>query len=152
MRSIWSGMAGALALTAAYQTVSRLRSDAPRMDRLGREALGKLAAKAGLRLDPGGRRMQAAILVGDLLANGLYYSLVARLKHRWRGGVLLGSAAGLGAIVLPGPLGLTAAYATRTWPTSLAAFAMYLLGGLVAAGTARGPVHSPRQTTPRPSR
>ncbi|MEZ4552815.1 MAG: hypothetical protein AB7L91_13125 [Dehalococcoidia bacterium] len=134
MKSLWSGMAGALALTAAHQAVNRLRGDAPRMDLLGSEVLAKLAAKAGVRVSPRGRGVRVVALVGDLLANGLFYSLAGRTRHRWRGGLLLGSAAGAGAVLLPGPLGLTAAYATRTRVTSLTAFGLYFLGGVVAAG------------------
>ena len=53
-------------------------------------------------------------MVGDVLSNGLYYSLVGGGRHTVRRGLLLGLAAGVGGVALPGPMGLGEAPSGRT--------------------------------------
>ncbi|WP_317172766.1 hypothetical protein [Hymenobacter sp. HDW8] len=76
-------------------------------------------------------------MAGDLLSNGLYYSLVGTGKNAWQRGLVLGLAAGIGGVVLPGPMGLGEAPSNRTPQTKLMTVAWYLIGGLAAAGVAR---------------
>jgi hypothetical protein len=53
-------------------------------------------------------------------------------------GLLLGLTAGLGAVFLPGPLGLGTGPSRRTPRTAVMTVAWYALGGLVAAAVYRG--------------
>lgn len=132
------GLAGALAVTAVHQAAkAAIPSTAPRMDVLGRRAIAKGIRAAGGH-PPDEDRLQAMALVGELVSNGLYYALVATNGGRsaWLKGTLLGSSAGIGAVVLPPYLGLGSAPSGRTPQTKVMAFLWYLLGGLAAAGVA----------------
>jgi hypothetical protein len=73
-------------------------------------------------------------LVGDLISNTVYYSLVGAGEgaHARRRGAVLGLAAGIGAIVLPGPLGLGRGPSRRTVATQMMTIGWYLAGGLIA--------------------
>ncbi|RZK31757.1 MAG: hypothetical protein EOO63_03310, partial [Hymenobacter sp.] len=106
LSSLAAGFAGAIALTALHETARRLRpADAPRMDVLGERGLRKLLGLADLP-QPDSDTAYAATMLGDIVSNGLYYSLVGSSRHSLRRGVLLGAAAGVGGVVLPGPMGL----------------------------------------------
>ena len=136
-RALGNGFAGAVALTLVHETVRRLRPhDAPLMDVLGMRGLRKLLGKADAP-QPDEPTAYALTLAGDLLSNGFYYSLVGTGRHAWARGAALGLAAGVGGVVLPGPLGLGEAPSNRTPQTKAMTVAWYLLGGLVAAGVAR---------------
>ncbi len=136
--SLAAGLAGALALTALHETVRRLRpQDAPRMDVLGERGLRKL-----LRLEdlpqPDHETVYSATMLGDVLTNGLYYSLVGSGRHSLGRGVGLGVLAGVGGVLLPGPLGLGTAPSRRTPQTEAMTIAWYTIGGLVAGLVGRG--------------
>lgn len=73
-----------------------------------------------------------ATMAGDVLSNGLYYTLVGSGRHSLGRGLLLGVAAGVGGVVLPGPLGLGEAPSNRTPQTQAMTVAWYTLGGLAA--------------------
>jgi hypothetical protein len=135
--SLAAGFAGALALTALHETVRRLRpADAPRMDVLGMRGLRKLLRKAEAP-QPDDDTLFDATMVGDVLSNGLYYSLVGSGRHAVRRGLLLGLAAGVGGVALPGPMGLGEAPSGRTPQTKLMTVAWYTAGGLVAGAVAQ---------------
>ncbi|MDO7850997.1 hypothetical protein [Hymenobacter convexus] len=135
--SLAAGFAGALALTALHETVRRLRpEDAPRMDVLGMRGLRKLLGKADAP-QPDDDTLFNLTMAGDVLSNGLYYTLVGSGKHAVRRGLLLGVAAGVGGVVLPGPLGLGEAPSNRTPQTQAMTVAWYMAGGLVAGAVAR---------------
>jgi hypothetical protein len=102
------------------------------------DVLGRRAIAAGVRAvggDPPSRaQLQGAALAGDLVSNAAYYSLVGLGGADGavaRGG-LLGVVAGLGAVFLPGPLGLGTGPSRRTPQTAAMTVAWYTLGGLVA--------------------
>jgi hypothetical protein len=50
-------------------------------------------------------------------------------------GTALGLAAGIGAVALPGPMGLGSEPSTRTPQTTALTIGLYLLGGVVAGAT-----------------
>ncbi|WP_400192467.1 hypothetical protein [Hymenobacter sp. B81] len=135
-QSLISGLAGAVALTLVHQAARRLTPDAPRMDVLGMRGLRKLLAAADAP-QPDQPTLYNATMAGDLLSNGLYYSLVGSGEDAWWRGAALGIAAGAGGVLLPGPLGLGDGPSNRTPQTSLMTVAWYTLGGLVAAGVSR---------------
>jgi hypothetical protein len=139
-----SGLAGAAALTAVHETARRRMRNAPRMDVIGMRALGRTMERVGMRRPPR-RRLFLGTLAGDIASNAAWYSLVGlgRPSHVWRRGLLLGLAAGVGAVVLPPMLGLGRSPGTRTPKTQALTVAWYVAGGLAAAAAAR--VGSPRR-------
>jgi hypothetical protein len=135
--SLTAGLAGAVVLTAIHETVRRLRpADAPRMDVLGMRGLRKLLHKADAP-QPDDDTLFDVTMAGDVLSNSLYYSMLGSGRHTLRRGLLLGLAAGVGGVVLPGPLGLGEAPSARTPQTKLMTVAWYTAGGLVAGAVAR---------------
>ena len=126
------GFAGALALTLVHETARRLRpEDAPRMDVLGMRGLRKLLGKADAPV-PDHDTLFNLTMAGDILSNGLYYSLIDTGKQALPQGLLFGLAAGIGGVLLPGPLGLGTAPSGRTPQTKAMTIAWYTLGGVVA--------------------
>jgi hypothetical protein len=135
--SLAAGLAGALALNALHETVRRRRpADAPRMDLLGMQGLRRVLAKADLP-QPDHDTLFKLTMAGDIVSNALYYSLLGSGKHSVARGALLGLAAGVGGVVLPGPLGLDEAPSNRTPQTRVMTIAWYTVGGLVAGAVAR---------------
>jgi hypothetical protein len=131
--ALFSGLAGASTLTTIHQAAQRLLPNAPRMDVLGMRAIAR-SLRAVDQAPPPGQQLYEVTLVGDLLANSLYYSLVGvgRPQGAPARGAGLGLLAGLGAVALPGPLGLGQAPSNRTPATTVMTIAWYLLGGLAA--------------------
>ena len=127
------GLAGAVVLTAVHETMRRFVPNAPRMDVLGMRAIEKLMTKADAEPPQDDDKLHNLALAGDVVSNSLYYSLAGTGKNAWWRGAALGAAAGLGAVYLPGPLGLGEAPSNRTTQTQLMTVGYYLMGGLVAA-------------------
>jgi hypothetical protein len=139
--SLAAGFAGAVALTALHEVARRLRPhDAPRMDVLGERGLRKLLHLADLP-QPSEGVAYSATMLGDILSNGFYYSLVGSGPRSLSRGLLLGAAAGVGGVVLPGPLGLGEAPSNRTPQTQAMTVAWYTVGGLVAGAVAQALRH-----------
>ena len=136
LKALGSGLVGACALTLIHETARRFIDDAPRMDVLGMRAVAKTMRAA--RFEPPVQLHEAA-LVGDLVSNSLYYSLVGAGSRReaLRNGALLGLAAGLGAVYLPEPLGLGRQPTEDSPQTQLMTVAWYLVGGLAAGAAYR---------------
>lgn len=128
------GLAGAAAITLIHETMKKIVPNAPRMDLLGMNALSK-----GLRYinakTPDERELYRWTLAGDLVSNALYYSVAGATSksHPLVRGALLGLAAGVGAVLLPKPMGLNEKYSSRTKQTSMMTIGLYVAGGLVAA-------------------
>lgn len=137
LRSLYAGLAGALALTAIHETVRRLRpEDAPRMDLLGMRALTQGFRAAGASPPPA-PELYRLTLAADVVSNALYFALAGTGKAAPRRGLLLGVAAGAGGVLLPGPLGLGEAPSNRTPQTQAMTVAWYTIGGLVAGAAGR---------------
>lgn len=137
MNALASGFVGAAALTAVHQVGRRVIPDPPRMDIVGMRALERLLRFAGIEA-PEPPRLYNLTMAGDLLSNGVYYSAVGRGDEAWPRAVLLGLAAGIGAVALPEPLGLGKPPHVERLRTKLLTVAWYLTGALVAAAVARG--------------
>ena len=133
-KSILSGLIGASTLTVLHETARRVIPQAPRMDLLGMRAISKSLRALGEQ-PPERRRLHRVALIGDLIANSLYYSLVGmgRKENVFRRGAGLGLAAGLGGVMLPEPLGLGGAPSGRTPATKVMTVGWYLAGALAAA-------------------
>jgi hypothetical protein len=137
LRALGSGLAGACALTLVHQAARRITDKAPRADILGMRALAKTIRATG-RQSPPDDQLYPWTLAGDLVSNSLYYSLVGTGggPATWLRGTALGLGAGIGALALPGPMGLGSRPTNRTVATQVMTVAWYLLGGLAAAGVA----------------
>lgn len=134
LQALGSGLAGALTLTAVHETARRELPNAPRMDVLGMRAIARSLMAMGQE-PPADGKLHDLALVGDVVSNSLYYSLVGLGPREgvWVRGAALGLAAGIGAVVLPKPLGLGNAPSNRTGQTTAMTIGWYLLGGLAAA-------------------
>lgn len=130
-----SGLLGAVALTVLHESARRLIPDAPRADILGMRAIKKGMDAVGEE-PPGDEELHDWALGGDLLSNTLYYSLIglAKPKDALLTGAALGLAAGVGAVGLPGPMGLGTTPTQRNPATAAMTIGWYLVGGLVTAG------------------
>jgi hypothetical protein len=132
--SALAGVAGASALTAVHQAARGVTAYAPRMDVLGARAVRATHEKLGLshRSD---RVVERQALAGDLVANAAYYALVGAggRGSLWLRGIGLGLVAGLGAIMLPGRIGLGDPPHAGRLDTQAMTVAWYVLGGLTAA-------------------
>jgi hypothetical protein len=134
IHAIEGGVAGAVALTLVHESIRKVIPQAPRMDLLGMNAISKGLRLAGART-PSERKLYTATLVGDLFSNALYYSFagIGKRDNVMTRGALLGLAAGLGAVLLPEPLGLNPRHSNRSVQTQLMTVGLYVIGGIVAA-------------------
>ena len=85
LTSLAVGFLDAVARTVLHETARHLRPQhAPRMDVRGMRGLRELFGKADL-LQPDDETMFDLTMAGDVLNNGLYYSLVGGGRHavRW---------------------------------------------------------------------
>ena len=143
--ALGSGLAGAATMTLLHETVKRIVPAAPRMDLLGMNALSKVIRNSG-KNPPPQNKLYAMTLAGDILSNSIYYSLAGIGKEKSavaRGGIL-GLAAGLGAVLLPKPLGLEEDYSNRSTSTKIMTVGLYLAGGLITAAVLRA-LHKRRE-------
>ncbi len=104
--SLLSGLAGSLALTIFHESLRKNINAAPRMDKLGRQALSKVLLASGSEVPPA-EDLQKYALGGDIIGNTAYYSMVGiKPKYSLLTGAVLGLSAGIGALTLPGKMGL----------------------------------------------
>ncbi len=129
------GVAGAAAVTLIHEAVKRIVPNAPRLDLLGMNALRKGMKAVGADT-PSERKLYTLSLTGDLLSNAIFYSFagIGKKENALLKGAVLGLAAGVGAVLLPQPLGLQSKYSGRTVEMKLMTIGLYVAGGLIAAG------------------
>lgn len=133
-KALLSGFIGACTVSLINESVRQFVKDAPRLDVLGKRAVGIPMMESGMQ-PPRGKDLYWYTLGGDLLLNGLYFSLVGikGAEKAFQTGTGLGMAAGVGAVVLPGKMGLGDEMTARTSQTEIMTVAWYLAGGLAAA-------------------
>lgn len=132
--SIISGLAGALALTLLHELLKKNVTAAPRMDKLGQQGLAKVLSASGSEIPPADD-LQKLALGGDIIGNSMYYSMVGiKPKYSLLTGAAIGLSAGIGAVALPGKIGLNEQYSNATNKTQFLTILLYLTGGLVAGG------------------
>lgn len=138
LTALGGGLAGAATVTLIHESVKRLVPQAPRMDLLGMNAISKGLRLAGKPV-PSQQKLFTWALAGDLVSNALYYSMagIGREKNIWVRSSLLGLAAGIGAVALPGPMGLNGKHSNRTLATSLMTVGLYVAGSIVTAAIIR---------------
>jgi hypothetical protein len=137
-KALGAGLTGAVVLTVAHEALRRMRSDAPRMDVVGKRALKRVWRRFGAR-PPSGSRMYGASLAADLLSNTAYYAafLLGRPNRPWIRQSAAGLIAGVGALVLPPIIGLGFAPKSYRRSNRFLTIGLYLLGGLTAAAAYR---------------
>ncbi len=138
LRALGPGLLGSVSVTLIHEGARRVLKHPPRMDVLGKRSLKKGFRWLGLR-PAHGRRLHRQALMGDIISNSLFYSLVAmgRPRRPYVRGAILGTLAGVGAVVLPPFLGLGRRPSRARTSTALLTVAWYLLGGLSAARATR---------------
>lgn len=124
-KALASGLAGACAVTLMNETIRQFDEEAPRLDLLGMRALAEVVSPDNLR---------TKALVGDIASNTLYYSMIAAAPAEQAPmcGATLGLGAGLGAVLLPGPIGLGDDATNRSTKTRVLSVAYYTTAGLLA--------------------
>jgi hypothetical protein len=136
INNLIDGLAGAAALNILHQAVKTFDHDAPRVDLVGEEALTTSMESFNLT-PPTGNSLFVDALIGGILSNGIYYSMIGfgKKKNLLLRGAAIGLAAGIGALTLTKPLGLNDAPLNRTDKTKLLTVAWYTFGGVVTAFT-----------------
>ncbi len=130
--SIISGLAGAAAITLLHEILKRTITNAPRMDKMGRQGVAKIISATGADM-PSKDTLQEIALGGDLVSNAGYFAMVGiKPGYSLVTGAALGLAAGIGAVTLPGELGLNEKYSGATNNTKFLTLLLYVTGGLVA--------------------
>lgn len=143
LSSLAGGLAGAVTVTIIHEVLRKTTNYAPRLDETGKKLVNKILDKSG-RAPLTEKQAYGSSLVGELLANTIYFSLAGgQMKHAFRTGSLLGLTAGLGAVSLPEKMGLngngahngshTHSNKSKKWIT----IGLYLAGGIVSAAVAR---------------
>lgn len=134
LTSVIGGLAGAVALNLLHETARRFYPSAPRIDKIGEEALAKSLSSVGIH-PPSGERLYQATLAADVLSNAIYYSFIGagKPKHLLLRGAAVGLVAGIGAISLPEPMGLHDRPVNKETVTSFLTVGYYVFGGLVTA-------------------
>ena len=132
LTALGGGLAGACAVTLIHETARRIVPEAPRMDLLGMNAISKGLRSANLKV-PDDKKLFNMALLGDIVSNALYYSLagIGKEKNVWARSTALGLAAGMGAVVLPGEIGLNEKHSNKTTATRLMTIGLYVAGSLV---------------------
>jgi hypothetical protein len=136
-QALMAGATGAVALNVVHQAAQSFTSDAPRMDVVARRAIAGGMEASGLE-PPDEPTLQRWALGGDLVANSIYYSVIAcgRPSGVWRRGLALGVAAGVGALMLPQRMGLGAPPRSHSFANQFMTVAWYTIGGLATAAVA----------------
>lgn len=136
--SLAGGLAGALAITLLNEALKKIDPDAPRMDRMGMDAVSK-GFEAFHEPVPSPHKLYKLGMLGDLVSNTLFFSFTGKgstRKSLFRGG-LLGLSSGMGAVFAPEHLGLEEEHSNKATKTQLMTMAYYLIGGLVAGAVSK---------------
>jgi hypothetical protein len=135
-RNLIAGLGGAIALNILHESLKRKSPDAPRIDKLGEEAVQKGLEAAGEEKIQNKDNLFATALGADLISNALYFSMigVGSPKSTWSKALGLGFTAGTGAVTLPKALGLNPAPVAKNATTKSMTVGYYLFGALVTAG------------------
>lgn len=135
-RNLIAGLGGAIALNILHESLKGKSADAPRIDKLGEEAVQKGLEAAGEEKIQSKDNLFATALGADLISNALYFSMigVGSPKSTWSKAMGLGLTAGGGAVTLPKMLGLNPAPVAKNATTKSMTVGYYLFGALVTAG------------------
>lgn len=148
IHALIGGFVGAIALNAVHEIAHRLDPQAPRIDKVGEEAIEKSAEAIGIPT-PKGNGLYMATLTGDLMSNSLYYSAIGigDPKSLWKKAIAVGITAGIGALQAPKVLGLSDKPVTHSSRTKVFVVGFYLLGAIASAATISCLAKRPRKST-----
>ncbi len=134
IKNLVAGFAGAIALNILHETLRKEKSDVPRIDLLGEEALQKTLRHFGTSIEKK-KDLYKATLAGDVLSNTFYYSLIGAGNQAliWPKAVAFGLSAGIGALKLPEPMGLDPTPVTKSDQAKVLTVGYYVFGALVTA-------------------
>lgn len=134
IKSLAGGLAGAVVLNVVHEIARKFYDKAPRIDKVGEEAITKSLDAVGVPA-PKGNSLFVTTLAADLASNATYFAAIGKGSDKYllARGAGYGLLAGLGAIGLTQKLGLSDKPVTKTIETKVLTVAWYLLGGLVAA-------------------
>jgi hypothetical protein len=137
-KAVAAGAIGAVTTNVLHEIVRRVTREAPRVDLLGMQALAHLLKAVGTDVPDHGT-LYGMTLAGDLVSNSGYFALLGTAPgdRKLAAGAALGLAAGLGAVYLPGPLGLSTQPTDRGLATRAMTVALYGAGGVVAGAAYR---------------
>lgn len=132
-----AGAAGAILLNIIHEIARKTLTRAPHVNEIGEEGIVKIAESLGTEA-PQGNALYATTLASDFIGNAFYYSAVGKgsPQNIWLRGLGLGLTAGIGALALPGKLGLDDRPVKRSNLTQVLTVAWYTIGGIAAAGVA----------------
>lgn len=132
LKNLIAGMAGAAALNILHETLRKKYDNVPRVDLVGKEAVQKTLTHFGKPITNDNHLYQVT-LAGDLLSNAAYYALIGSGKSQavWSKSIVIGLAAGIGAVALPEPMGLDPQPVTKSNQVKLLTVGYYLFGALV---------------------
>ncbi|WP_294202344.1 hypothetical protein [uncultured Chryseobacterium sp.] len=123
---IIAGLGGALALSLLHETIRKNFDNVPEINKVGEEALNKVLDKADMKITSHDQ-LYAATLAGDVIGNGMYYATTATSGFN----IASGLAMGLGALALPGKVGLDENPVAETTQKKVMTVAYYLFGAIV---------------------
>lgn len=131
-KNLLAGLGGAIALNILHESLKKTDSGMPRVDLVGEEALQKILHFFGTHISSKDN-LYAATLGGDLISNALYYSAIGAggTEGVWPRALALGISGGIGALVLPKPMGLDPEPVTKTKKSKVLTVAYYTAGALV---------------------
>jgi len=134
IKNLIGGFAGAIALNILHETLKKEKSNVPRIDLLGEEALQKTLRHFGAGINQK-EDLYKATLAGDVLSNTFYFSLIGagNRKYLWPRAIFLGLSAGIGAVKLPEPMGLDPEPVTKTDQVKVLTVGYYVFGAVVTA-------------------
>ena len=134
IKNLVAGFAGAIALNILHETLKKEKTDVPRIDLLGQDALQKTLRHFGTSIE-NKKDLYKATLAGDVLSNTFYYSLIGagNPAFLWPKAVVFGLSAGIGALKLPEPLGLDPEPVTKSNQVKVLTVGYYVFGALVTA-------------------
>ncbi|WP_294263667.1 hypothetical protein [uncultured Chryseobacterium sp.] len=125
-KKIIAGLGGALALSLLHETIRKNFDNVPEINKVGEEALNKALDKADMKITSHDQ-LYAATLAGDVIGNGMYYATTATSGFN----IASGLAMGLGALALPGKVGLDEDPVAETTQKKVMTVAYYLFGAIV---------------------
>ena len=136
--ALLAGAAGATALTLVHEGTRQIVSTAPRVDIIGRKLVSYAFYQTG-NAAPDKEKHYAIAMMGDLVSNALYYSLVGwgRSSSALTKGLWLGVGGGVAAVVAPQYLDLPEEPVSRESSTTLMTIGWYTLGGVVTGWVAQ---------------
>ncbi|PRD55971.1 hypothetical protein [Sphingobacterium gobiense] len=134
-KNIIPALAGSIALNIIHELARKRSNDVPQINEVAEEGIEKAWLAAGSK-PPQGNNLYGIALTSDIIANTAFFRTISgeTPKETLTKGLLLGAAAGIGALTLTEPLGLDDKPVNRNPKVQALTILYYVVGGLVTAG------------------